>query len=609
YLAPEYALDNFTIEDGTVLLGENAWLDPGNATLRYVDAHFTALDPAKPYRTVFYNGQNNHVIQGNLFSHGQTGLTARSFAAQGAPPLVRNCTFEFNHIGLRTYSKGAYLKGCTFRSNLVHGWEMLGASFGSTFDASTAIGQGGMGIYYGGLSRLHLREAQLTNNLVGVLGYGGSEVTAHCGSITNNSGQGMIIAGNSTLNLGNISRLDLTDNPISILLSQAGGASLYKGENTLIPVQEGQQDILIGSMIAACSTHIQAHRNHWNSRPPLPNGAIPSSTLDYSLIHFGLGCPLYVVDPTPVPSLACGDPPFPAIPLPPCPGCERIAGEGEEEEFTLSEVADDALQLMYTNDSTYQDPVAAMPLWASILQHDYEAVDSLEYDYLHFAYAKLKECLGWALANREISIDGADHTPHFQADAQLFLDATADLIALQQQDIPRKADYTIGERAAFMAQMGRADLALPILDGQIGGALSHEATDFLTYWRCLVVAEDQVRKGDWSLAQAEDSLVACLPTLTFSREASPFVQSAASDFPAVEVYPNPTSASVWVAWPGNTRPVVELIDLEGRKLKQWDFRNTQEARNKLSLREFPAGMYVLHLRWTTHQQVVKVVRQ
>ncbi|RMG59194.1 MAG: hypothetical protein D6722_22640 [Bacteroidetes bacterium] len=70
YLAPDYALDVFTIEEGTVHLGEDAWIDPGNAALRYVDAVCIAADPSRPYRTVYVNGQAQRVIDGMRFAYG-----------------------------------------------------------------------------------------------------------------------------------------------------------------------------------------------------------------------------------------------------------------------------------------------------------------------------------------------------------------------------------------------------------------------------------------------------------------------------------------------------------------------------------------------------------
>ncbi|GAB4428176.1 MAG: hypothetical protein OHK0039_46680 [Bacteroidia bacterium] len=112
-----------------------------------------------------------------------------------------------------------------------------------------------------------MSASQAYGNVAGIVGWGG-QLRVQCSQLHDNIFYGIVSGHGNQLDLSQVARNDLTSNPTSILLSQAGIATLYRGENNLVPTQEGVQRVMRGSMVAPCST-----------RPTSPASATTGTTV------------------------------------------------------------------------------------------------------------------------------------------------------------------------------------------------------------------------------------------------------------------------------------------------------------------------------------------
>ncbi len=552
-----------TVENASVFLGENAYLDFANSVATLRNATFAGT--GRGYRSIYLRGCGRETVENCRFTGAQTGLTALLGDCNGANGAYESCTFDNCERGLHTDRKAATLVNCTFTgggfgsaSNV--GWLMTG---GSDRDSEardcTFSGFNENLRFTGGVgTNLTLEGIQSSDGQYGAVYQSiGGTLTGLCGTIHHNKYAGLVINGGALrLNqakqqfnlltngyLYNNPRPGTTEPSVllsrSIILENATGLDLNQGFNQIIGLNPNTSGIIgtirVTEPLGSFYT-LDANRNRWNVQERTPGyGSSPPdvSVTVYQNSTSGVNAPLRLRDTSPViptqlplcrldPCLVPQSVRFGAnIPCiiereyQDCPDCEKI---------TTSFVTDDSLQhavllaLSYQKkyDATSTD-VRALEMLHEILLLPLADTTAGEMRILNKAYGEMKSLYASSLgaATDAAEVEEIQMLLDDVIDQQLTTLPAADTAFLIDPKHPLLMDKAMGAYAAGNLTAARALLTEAALSVNPLNRVEYE------YWDCYVGLAQQYQDSTLTAYEYAEQVQHCTENRRASRGVTP----------------------------------------------------------------------------------------
>ncbi|MFO7723869.1 MAG: T9SS type A sorting domain-containing protein [Bacteroidales bacterium] len=216
------------IEDAMVTIGENVNLHfygPVNAG----NAWFCADDTSTFYGAVTVYGQSSMNIVNCTFSHASVGLKAL-LGLGGSDLKLHSCLFRNNITGLYSSDERVALTDCRLVHNAQHGWFAENMAGKSMVEDSHIMHNGHAGIVFDGQlsASILVRNSHLSSNFIGVEIHH-AMLQAQCSYFSDNIYAGILGGPLAQLDLSGISRNQISDNYIGILLDKALVINLENG--------------------------------------------------------------------------------------------------------------------------------------------------------------------------------------------------------------------------------------------------------------------------------------------------------------------------------------------------------------------------------------------
>jgi hypothetical protein len=443
WLSPTDNFADFTIKNGTVMMGEDAFINIGSTRVELNNIKVTKLNSVLGYvhSGIFINGQQNHTINNIEIEHGKVGLTARNFYSDGADVFIRNSHFHNNDIGLRTNGKGARLESVIMHDNET-GWEAIAMDrptqnkFGYVHDNLRGISYDGSGS-----GSLYLNECAVVRNLTNGIQFSGkSLLSAKCGSVSDNLEAGFCLGIGSFLNLSNSGIPNLKAGSVNAsnnlynmqFLPYSFVPFLELGNNNFaIDLSQGPPNSLIanGYLLWDCYNNvpnkIYALNNQWyhNSPTTQPDpsdynlytyNCIPNKNLhlDDPAPNKKINCPLTPVSPSDPEVMREGSP------LAYCEECPQVQSDYFHDTTDFREAVIIALNITSYADSINGDDANAVELFCEIIRKASEYYDHEEVQWLaNYSYYFLQQSFGSGISRGTIAASVND--PHFEKLSEL----------------------------------------------------------------------------------------------------------------------------------------------------------------------------------------------
>jgi hypothetical protein len=312
-------LAQFKLKNASVLMGPGARVQVnGGSTIVNIDnCRFGSTTGAKTtHRGFVLFGQPNVTVQSSTFENGNYGLYDW-LTYNGAAHTFSFCTFHNNNIGLFTHDKGITLNTCSFIKNSQYGWYAEAMSFHSYVNSSTFGGSttsaNGTGLYFQGAYNISLKvdNPSISYNTNGAI-IDGTVAYIRCGFVKNNTGNGIEVKNYATLEMGDNwpgynlpSKVEATNNGITIKCTNAYNIDLINGQNALWASLQGQQKVVNGTLDRGCASfNINVNSNQWKSA----GGALSSTDYLLNTVNVDIPCgtyPVTLTDPTPINYVSC----------------------------------------------------------------------------------------------------------------------------------------------------------------------------------------------------------------------------------------------------------------------------------------------------------------
>lgn len=599
-----YDLVKTSVKYGKCELGENAYWDTGNGAVDFHQATFTALDPNKPYGTIYTNGQGPH-IYGTTFSYGKTGLTARNFGSFGAGLTLNNVGIHHCQVGLQSYDKGCDIYDSYFHDNET-GWRQEYATFNSTWKNSTSNNNTLSGIWYEGNTDFTMLNPTLDNNMYGLVYQGNGLVKSDCGSAKNNSMWGITVTENATLDLAGTAsehtRMDISNNTVGVVVWLADYLYLKEGYNNLSPNTDANA-MAVGGFLNDPTSPLKFWHNHWNENNPLgqyPNpGTSPIQGQDYNIVDLA-GNANVIADANPIAYEACEGEPNERNPyILECSECPFITITG----FQNTQL-DAALRQIATG--FYNSSVSAIEtsnLLREILQYEYSDISQEHQEVLDAAWRLRKTAYAKGLNTGEIEGESIDDLSeiaiHYLADLGTRILQNPDKLLSLQKD-----------KVLFFSLINRPILALNVLNTMDG--TTERDSEWLNHFECYLEAKRDVASGELTFQELQTRLNQCplltLPSWTASAEKLVALSSSTNSF---SLHPNPAKGEVFLSVKLAESSSIQIViyDLAGRQVQafspNWEEKGVRVF--PLSIQTLTAGLYQVVLRTATQTYTQKLV--
>ncbi|MBC7447455.1 MAG: T9SS type A sorting domain-containing protein [Hymenobacteraceae bacterium] len=663
HLQPTYWGDfTFTIENGSVELGRDAWISCAAAVVSLQNATFQwrrqAVAPRLRPEGVYVHGCGRETIRDCRFVGGEHGLVANLNSCNGTPGVYENLAFENCRYGLKTIGKGATLINCTFSGNLtpthyMTGWKMEGAEFaenkvvGCTFSGcERAID------FVGGASvNLRLEGPQIHHNRFGVSFYSFGQLQPKCGAVYSNTDCGLLVKG-GTLNLsgdvnGNESNFSLLRNggrgvSSNIYLDRANSILLDNGHNDIISPMTSKAGIK-GSIFrkvplpaGSIGGYIQqvANGNRWNvnNQPPSPT----YTPGDVAVVILGTNgsSKLRLTDAAPAGYTLCNVNPC-IVPMPvgsaslPCWLHDRVASCPTCPVISTSFAAPDSLHHLV------EQAIASQLLYDPIRGNDGLAMT-------HLAELQLSPLVGdsegeqlildEAYSAMQTLYAGASDALRAEWNQNALLQAVIDEqiatsapdTALTNPEFHLRMDQALMAYAAGDLTAARADLALA---NPLNTPLTQDTYD---YWECFLATTQQFRDSTLTEMEYLQQLETCHQPFTASRGqvrqtpdeyiAEQLAQQAARQVARrakavaqarVQLAPNPATGAVTVTLAEMPIGSVNfaLRDLTGQTVRRWQRTATAGAPTAwtLDVTGVVSGVYLLEVGTSARTETRRLV--
>lgn len=270
-------LSLFKVNNASVLMSTNSRVHVAGSSVavNILNARFGSITGLKTnHRGLSMLGQTNVSISNSTFENGNYGIYDW-LTTYGSSHTFNNCSFINNTIGLFTHDRGITLNSCSFIKNNQYGCYSESMNInsyvtGCTFGGST-INANGTALYFNGSSSVSVKiDASIVNNNNNGIVIDGSYLFVHCGEVKNNTNYGFEVKNDATLDMGDNwytdgSFVDARNNGTTIKCNNALNVDLINGYNYLMPLVQGQQKTINGTLDRGCSSFIlQATKNQWN---------------------------------------------------------------------------------------------------------------------------------------------------------------------------------------------------------------------------------------------------------------------------------------------------------------------------------------------------------
>ncbi len=601
YLGPDYGLDEFTIQNGRVELGEDAHLNTGYADLTLLGVHFTATNPNEPFRTIFGNGQANHLISQIEIDHADIGIDWRAYMGDQASLTMSNSFLHDCDIAIQTQSKSASLSDLTLANN-INGWKALYHSgFGSFANSEVANLGLGRGIWQSGSGHVQVTSSSFTGGATGIWNDGTGASTLTCTNITTGA-TGIYQSLGGWVVMDNQRRNSVKGDYFNILLDGSWYTFLYQGKNKLVPASPNGNGLAIYGTILFPVPTMFANNNNWNNNTPNPipagpnPGTAPSSPFDY-ILNSSQGS-VTIADPGPVAFLACGSGGGPSMDwVAPCTECPMVATSAGN--LRLDQALNAGMNELLLPTYDYRDPLDAAQIFLGNLNHSYTSITPTISSYLDIAAYRLREAVEAGIHLNQIETAAAQHSPaltgwpatlhtalgrYALTCANLGRPEAAFFLRVEQALIYNTVDRPATAQSALLALRSEAPAGtLPLIDN----------------WTCFLDVRNQVLLGQLTPEEADSLLELCpvLDTYTGEAQAPARLQATAAPVFTLDLMPNPAQGRVQVVFSSQTSATVaiRLFSLTGQTMQALAPVAVEAGEHvfKLDISRLPSGYYVV----------------
>lgn len=620
------SLDKLVLEYGKIAMGNQSWLSVGGADVRMKDLDIHRLNASQPWKTIYINGQNDHILQYMEITGAETGITGRQFYGQGAILHLQDVNVSDCITGVHVFSKGVQMEDCglenndvglkhdlptrpsrlqnvRMRYNTTYGADIVGATATYKFESCSNDYNGTDGLRFSGSANLVL----------------------NCGSVKHNASVGINVGLNSRVFLDNSykktgARMTIVGNQVSVLLNYAHDIHFWKGYNDLMSAPWfGAQRNIWGNLnwVTANNWGKQGLNNHWNNRTTPCLGEAPIHGTDNILLSANNNT-IYISDP--------------ARHCPPSFCSSGLPGDGQTETFKLAgpppqgvliqtahfnkvslpDAVRDAINDM--EEFTGKDDLLALAKFEEILTYPVPNPTDEEIHFRDLAMGHMQSCLQNALLSGKIPGEKASNDPQLQPWVGSVVNAQNAFAASQQE--PYMQALCDMDLALSYHKVGRNDMSLPKLNAISGVdpnyGMTADIQAMLNYSICQIKAQNKVLEGQIDLKDFEAEVAACSGTMKSDQNELATVEARiraaegeASDPGAakLQLYPTPANAQLQFEMSGirNETSTIRVFNLQGNQLIEQTIDPGSRS-GSLSLEGIPSGLYLM--QWQSKDQII-----
>ena len=628
-LRPEPSLKYLNIEDGMVLMGNNAYITTANAGFRLEDLDIRGSTPNTVHRGIFVNGQSNHILNRIDLRDGIRGITAYQYWNQGSSLNASHLDISNCDIGLLVYGKGTYLNACDFHDNRI-GYQHELPTFNSTVNASDFSQNEDYGVYFNNASGdLRAKNCEFDQNgLDGIRFSGNATFAPSCGSANNNGLNGIYLGMYSRLFMDNSyesqgAGMNVVGNPISIKAALAKDIYLNDGKNDIksLAFNGGHRDIN-GKLFIFNSSPISRFgtENHWNDRSVPCIGKSPSYGTDYQLTGI-TNIPIYYTDvlrfcPPAMCSTGPGDDGGGDGMNRMSPKSETIITTKSFQGVALSQAINIATNEMEMFDDSRND-LLALTLFHEILNYKFEELDDVDRSFLDLAYGRMLTAFHHACTTGKISTNPKDNGSESKYYMKLLMQAS-DVMNLNAGESIEVNQFLI-DQALTLHTLGMHKNALETL-GQINIKSKEtigvaEQQKALEYYTCMISIQDDVLSGKINFEDIEDYFYQCQmssgKTVNIENRTENNSVLKSSE---INIYPNPTKDLLNIEILAKTDGQIglELYDIQGRQMietRTESLLSGNTSKYQINVSNLSEGMYFVRLKIDEKYYFHKVFKQ
>ncbi len=596
------ALTEFSLQNGTAIMAANARIQApisNTCTIKFINAQLTTSNNIRNnHRGLRLNGQALVTISGSTFAKGYYGLYDYSTTLGNGLTMTNTQSIDCDY-GLYTYDKNVNMTGCSQQYCTV-GWYAEQMASTSTYTTSNALYNTQNGIYYQGVSTLNVNDPLIDNNLVGLTGEQAS-VYVKCGSVSTNSQYGMYMKNSATLFMsGSVPTphdpTTALNNGTTIKCLKATNVYLNLGNNSLKPLNIGQQKTLNGTLLCQTYPSQPANQNNWN-------GSVGTAlTFAEYLVTTSCTVPVNVTftDPSSVAQVQCGqaippcNPPCNQAmmdPLANCPTCDNISTP-DYPNTKLNDASIDAKATAEDDNLTDNEKIA-LDKYNQILMEPLQNIDIKEDYILNYDYQRMKESFSDALSKFQLYPD-ANSAPIDQY-MQMLLDVQDKIIS----QAVVKGNYDIRlfvslDKAQTYRISGKIDASISLLDDVLSW-VGIDEFDYVNRIRCLTQIERDVLTGVISPDDVESAMQNCTSVTYRIANHTPnnkVEQSSSNTDEKIQLFPNPANNQITIL--SNQEGVYHftIFDAIGKVVESEIFTHTID----LSVKDLSPGIYFYSLK-------------
>lgn len=371
---------------------------------------------------------------------------------------------------------------------------------------------------------------------------------------------------------------------------------LNLGNNSLKPLNIGQQKTLNGTLLCQTYPSQPANQNNWN-------GSVGTAlTFAEYLVTTSCTVPVNVTftDPSSVAQVQCGqaippcNPPCNQAmmdPLANCPTCDNISTP-DYPNTKLNDASIDAKATAEDDNLTDNEKIA-LDKYNQILMEPLQNIDIKEDYILNYDYQRMKESFSDALSKFQLYPD-ANSAPIDQY-MQMLLDVQDKIIS----QAVVKGNYDIRlfvslDKAQTYRISGKIDASISLLDDVLSW-VGIDEFDYVNRIRCLTQIERDVLTGVISPDDVESAMQNCTSVTYRIANHTPnnkVEQSSSNTDEKIQLFPNPANNQITIL--SNQEGVYHftIFDAIGKVVESEIFTHTID----LSVKDLSPGIYFYSLK-------------